>query len=107
MSTAFGVGCGESVSGDGTGQDLRGRPLARNYSQVFRSVSLGRRYDENDSDSDEDEIPTRISYLGFKGEWMPLGRAPANILYEAAANPSDHKVKGANFNHMGSGIGGD
>ncbi|KAK1761317.1 PITH domain-containing protein [Echria macrotheca] len=62
--------------------------------------------DGNDSDSDDDEIPTRISYLGFKGEWMPLGRAPANILYEAAANPSDHKVKGADVNQMGSGIGG-
>ncbi|CAL3972560.1 hypothetical protein PZA11_004351 [Diplocarpon coronariae] len=52
----------------------------------------------------EDE--TRISYLGFKGDWMQLGRAPTNILYEAAANPSDHAVKGMPINQMGSHLGG-
>lgn len=57
------------------------------------------------SDDDDDEEMTRMSYLGFKGEWMQLGRAPANILYEAAANPSDHKIKGTSVNQMGSGIG--
>lgn len=59
-----------------------------------------------DNFGDGDEDVTRVSYLGFKGEWMQLGRAPANILYEAAANPSDHKVKGTDVNQMGSGIGG-
>src|SRR3569833_492017 len=59
-----------------------------------------------DNFGDGDEDVTRISYLGFRGEWMQLGRAPANILYEAAANPSDHKLKGTNVNQMGSGIGG-
>lgn len=59
-----------------------------------------------DNFGDGDEDVTRISYLGFKGEWMQLGRAPANILYEAAANPSDHKLKGTSVNQMGSGIGG-
>lgn len=49
---------------------------------------------------------TRISYLGFKGDWMQLGRAPSNILYEAAANPSDHAVKGTSINQMGSRLGG-
>lgn len=53
-----------------------------------------------------DEDVTRLSYLGFRGEWMQLGRAPANIIYEAAANPGDHKVKGTSVNQMGSGIGG-
>ncbi len=48
---------------------------------------------------------TRISYLGFKGEWMRLGKAPTNILYEAAANPNDHKVKGTSVNQVGSGLG--
>ncbi|PVH84587.1 DUF1000-domain-containing protein [Cadophora sp. DSE1049] len=52
----------------------------------------------------EDE--SRISYLGFKGDWMQLGRAPTNILYEAAANPSDHAVKGTSVNQMGSHLGG-
>lgn len=49
---------------------------------------------------------TRLSYLGFKGDWMQLGRAPSNILYEAAANPSDHAVKGTSINQMGSRLGG-
>ncbi|KAK6197722.1 kinetochore-associated Ndc80 complex subunit spc25 [Pestalotiopsis sp. IQ-011] len=53
-----------------------------------------------------DEDVTRLSYLGFRGEWMQLGRAPLNITYEAAPNPSDHKLKGTNVNAMGSGIGG-
>ena len=39
-----------------------------------------------------DEEVTRIDYLGFKGEWMKLNREPINFLYEAAANPSDHKL---------------
>jgi hypothetical protein len=59
-----------------------------------------------DNFGDGDEDVTRISYIGFKGEWMQLGRAPANIIYEAAANPGDHKIKGTNVNQMGSGIGG-
>lgn len=52
------------------------------------------------------EDTSRISYLGFKGDWMQLGRAPTNILYEAAANPSDHTIKGTSVNQMGSSLGG-
>ena len=52
------------------------------------------------------EDVTRISYLGFKGDWMQLGKAPTNILYEAAANPNDHVVKGTAINQMGSHLGG-
>ncbi|KAH8601023.1 PITH domain-containing protein [Bisporella sp. PMI_857] len=52
-----------------------------------------------------DDITT-LSYLGFKGDWMQLGRAPTNILYEAAANPADHAIKGTSTNQMGSNIGG-
>ncbi|KAI0130822.1 DUF1000-domain-containing protein [Daldinia grandis] len=37
---------------------------------------------------------TCISYLGFKGDWLPVGRAPVNILYEAAPNPNDHQIRG-------------
>ncbi|KAK3488302.1 PITH domain-containing protein [Neurospora crassa] len=49
-------------------------------------------FPDNFSQGEEDE--TRISYIGFKGEWMTLGQAPKNIVYEAAARPTDHKVKG-------------
>jgi hypothetical protein len=51
------------------------------------------------------EDVSRISYLGFKGDWMQLGRAPSNILYEAAANPADHTIKGTGVNQMGSNVG--
>jgi hypothetical protein len=61
-------------------------------------------FEDNFGDGDEDE--TQVGYLGFKGEWMLLGRAPDNILYEAAANPADHKLKGTNINQVGSGLGG-
>jgi hypothetical protein len=59
-----------------------------------------------DNFGDGDEDVTRVSYIGFKGEWTQLGRAPANIIYEAAAQPGDHKIKGTSVNQMGSGIGG-
>lgn len=59
-----------------------------------------------DNFGDGDEDVTRISYVGFKGEWTRLGRAPTNILYEAAAQPGDHKIKGTSVNQMDSGIGG-
>jgi hypothetical protein len=56
-------------------------------------------------DNHGDDV-TRMSYLGFKGDWMKLGQAPANILYEAAANPADHALKGSAVNKMGSHLGG-
>ncbi|CAD6499477.1 BgTH12-03591 [Blumeria graminis f. sp. triticale] len=49
---------------------------------------------------------TAFSYLAFKGDWMPIGRAPQNITYEAAANPRDHSIKGTTINQMGSSLGG-
>lgn len=42
-----------------------------------------------------------MTYLGFKGTWMRLNREPVSVLYEAAANPSDHKV----IQGLGVGIG--
>lgn len=59
-----------------------------------------------DNFGDGEEDVSRISYVGFKGEWTKLGKAPTNILYEAAAQPGDHKLKGTSVNQMGSGIGG-
>ena len=59
---------------------------------------------DGDGDAGEDET-TRFSYLAFKGEWTQLGRAPTNIIYEAAANPSDHRVEGKPLDQVGRGIG--
>ncbi|KAK3905344.1 PITH domain-containing protein [Staphylotrichum tortipilum] len=77
-------------------------PVRRARFNAVRRLTLF--FPDNFGDGDEDV--TRISYLGFKGEWMQLGRAPANILYEAAANPADHALKGTGVNQVGGGRGG-
>ncbi|KAK3387639.1 PITH domain-containing protein [Podospora didyma] len=83
--------------------EIQELPVRRARFSAVRRLTLF--FSDNFGDGDEDV--TRLTYVGFKGELgMPLGRAPANILYEAAANPSDHKVKGTSVNMMGSGIGG-
>jgi hypothetical protein len=51
----------------------------------------------------EEEV-TRLSYAGFKGEWSALGKAPDNIIYEAAANPTDHQLKSAEARQVGKGV---
>ncbi|KAM7208687.1 PITH domain containing protein [Naviculisporaceae sp. PSN 640] len=82
--------------------EIQEHPVKRAKFSTVRRLTLF--FPDNFGDGDEDV--TRISYIGFKGEWMPVGKAPSNILYEAAANPADHKVKGVGVNQMGSGIGG-
>ncbi|KAI9806397.1 MAG: hypothetical protein M1833_003584 [Piccolia ochrophora] len=54
----------------------------------------------------EEAEVTRVSFLGFKGEWMRLSREPVSFLYESAARPQDHKVKGTVKRGVGSGVGG-
>jgi hypothetical protein len=51
-----------------------------------------------------DEGVTQISYLGFRGDWMQLGRAPERIIYEAAPNPNDHELKHSAMDRVGDGI---
>ncbi|KAI1447564.1 PITH domain-containing protein [Annulohypoxylon stygium] len=81
--------------------DIQELPVKRALFSKVRHLSLF--FEDNFGDDDEDT--TRVSYIGFKGEWMQLGRAPSQILYEAAPNPNDHSLKGTNVNRMGSGIG--
>lgn len=69
-----------------------------------RVQRLGLFFVDNFGDGDEDV--SRISYIGLKGEWTKLGKAPSNIMYEAAPQPGDHKLKGTSVNQVGSGIGG-
>jgi len=64
--------------------------IALNRALWNTTTSINLFFEDNHSDGEEDV--TRISYLGFKGEYMALNREPVNFLYEAAANPSDHKV---------------
>jgi len=77
-------------------------PVKRALFGKVQSLTLF--FEDNFGQGEEDV--TRVTYLGFKGEWMQLGKAPTNILYEAAANPADHAVKGTAINKMGSNLGG-
>ena len=77
-------------------------PVKRSLFNNVQTLTLF--FEDNHGDGDEDV--TRVTYLGFKGEWMKVGGAPESILYEAAANPADHKIKGTDVLGMGSRLGG-
>jgi hypothetical protein len=68
--------------------DVAEIPLNRAQWNMTTSIHLF--FENNHSDGEEDV--TTMSYLGFKGDFMALNREPVNVLYEAAANPSDHKM---------------
>ncbi|KAJ4301393.1 hypothetical protein N0V90_003485 [Kalmusia sp. IMI 367209] len=63
-------------------------PVKRAHFNTTRSLALF--FEDNWSGGEEDE--TRISYLGFKGDFMKLNKEPVNFLVEMSANPSDHKA---------------
>lgn len=63
-------------------------PVKRALFNTTRILTLF--FEDNWSDGEEDV--TRISYLGFKGDFMKLNKEPISFLYEAAANPGDHKM---------------
>ncbi|CAE7201204.1 hypothetical protein P3342_010597 [Pyrenophora teres f. teres] len=72
-------------------------PVKRAKFGTTRSLALF--FEDNWSNGEEDE--TRISYLAFKGDFMKLNKEAVSVLYEAAANPSDHK----NIVGIGQGVG--
>jgi hypothetical protein len=72
-------------------------PVKRAHFNTTRSLALF--FEDNWSQGEEEE--TRISYLGFKGDFMKLNKEPVSVLYEAAANPSDHK----SIVGIGEGVG--
>jgi hypothetical protein len=75
-------------------------PVKRAFFNTTRSLALF--FEDNWGDGEEDE--TRISYLGFKGDFMKLSKEPISFLYEAAANPSDHKSIVGTREGVGRGI---
>ena len=77
-------------------------PVKRALFNTVRSLDLF--FEDNWSQGEEDE--TRISYIGFKGEWMKLNREPVSFLYEAAANPRDHILPAGIGERVGSNIHG-
>lgn len=82
--------------------DIQEIPVKRALFNTVRSLDLF--FEDNWGGGEEEE--TRVSYLGFKGEWMRLSREPVSFLYEAAANPKDHKLASGVGERLGSGIGG-
>jgi len=82
--------------------DIQEIPVKRALFNTVRSLNLF--FEDNWGQGEEDV--TRISYIGFKGQWMKLSREPVNFLYEAAANPSDHKMVSGVGERLGSNIGG-
>ncbi|KAK5741295.1 hypothetical protein LTR17_004001 [Elasticomyces elasticus] len=81
--------------------DVQEVPVKRALFNTVRSLDLF--FEDNWGQGEEDV--TRVSYLGFKGEWMKLSREPVNFLYEAAANPADHKMVSGVGAMLGSNIG--
>lgn len=61
-------------------------------------------FGENFGQGEEDV--TTIHYIAFKGEFMKLSKEPISFLYEAAANPADHKAIVGTAPGVDSGIGG-
>lgn len=82
--------------------DVQEIPVKRALFNTVRTLDLF--FEDNWGAGEEDE--TRVSYLGFKGEWMRLNREPVSFLYEAAANPKDHKMASGVGERVGRGIGG-
>ncbi|KAF2862864.1 DUF1000-domain-containing protein [Piedraia hortae CBS 480.64] len=82
--------------------ELQEIPVKRALFSTVRSLGLF--FEDNWSRGEEEE--TRISYIGFKGEWMKLNKEPISFLYEAAANPADHKLASGVGERLGSNIGG-
>ncbi|KAF7845727.1 hypothetical protein BT93_L0964 [Corymbia citriodora subsp. variegata] len=64
--------------------------IALNRAHWNGTTSVDLFFESNHSGGEEDL--THIFYLGFKGDFMALNREPIHVLYEAAANPKDHKV---------------
>lgn len=77
-------------------------PIKRALFNTVTSLDL---FFEDNWGAGEEEV-TRLSYLGFKGEWMRLNREPVSFLYEAAANPKDHTLPAGVGERVGRGIGG-
>ena len=91
--------------------ELQDVPLKRALWNTTHSITLF--FPDNfaggngEGEGDDDDDVTRFSFLGFKGDWMPLNREPINVTYEAAANPSDHTPVPGTRTGFGTGLGHD
>jgi len=82
--------------------DVQEYPIKRAHFNATQSLTLF--FEDNWGQGEEDV--TRISYIAFKGTFIRLNKEPVSFLYEAAANPSDHKAIVGTKLGLGSDIGG-
>jgi hypothetical protein len=80
--------------------DVQEHGVKRALFNATRNLTLF--FEDNFGDGEEDE--TVVNYLAFKGQFMKLNKEPVNFLYEAAANPADHKNIVGTEHGMGSRI---
>jgi len=81
--------------------DVQEYPVKRALFNTTRSLTLF--FEDNWGHGEEDV--TCLAYIGFRGDKMNISREPVSVVYEAAANPADHKIKGTELN-MSSHIEG-
>jgi hypothetical protein len=77
--------------------EIQEYPVKRALFSTTRNLTLF--FEDNWGHGEEDV--TRISYMAFKGDFMKLNKEAVSFLYEAAANPNDHKLAQG----IGQGIG--
>lgn len=68
--------------------EIQEYPVKRALFSTTRSLTL---FVEDNWGQGEEDV-TRLSYLAFKGDFMKLNKEAVSFLYEAAANPNDHKL---------------
>ncbi|KAA8905392.1 hypothetical protein TRICI_005310 [Trichomonascus ciferrii] len=81
----YGVGgcAGESVAAGGD-EGIAEYALNRAHFSNIQNLSI---FVEDNHGAET----TKILYIGLRGEWSKLSKVPVVTLYEAAANPKDHK----------------
>lgn len=76
---------------------------ALNRAKFSNLTSLCIYIPENQDEEEEEEV-TKVLYVGLRGEFRELSKAPVIALYEAAANPKDHKNLVPNENFVGESM---
>jgi len=82
--------------------DVQDIQVKRQFYNTTQSITLF--FEDNFSDGEEDV--TRVSYLGFRGTFLQLNKEGLSFVYEAAANPADHKAIVGTEHGVGHHIGG-
>ncbi|KAK9460153.1 galactose-binding domain-like protein [Lipomyces oligophaga] len=87
FSTAMDLEGDETIThvGGSSDVDIVEYPLKRSKFSNARSVTLFV-VDNYGAET------TMLTYIGFRGEWKQLSKDPIITIYEAAANPKDHKI---------------